>query len=76
MALHSRYFNQIMAVNALASWKEQGVQVLERIRAIGRLAAYKALQRGDTVISADDVLSATSAVELQSETEMCPPRNA
>lgn len=74
MALHNRYYNRIVEVNAPSSWAAEAVQVLERIRAIGRLAAYNALQRGDTAISSTDVDSASSTVELQSETELCPPR--
>lgn len=76
MALHSRYFGQIQIVNAPARWKGEGAAVLERIRAIGRLAAHNATVRADTVISADDVISAAVMVEATSDTEMCPPKNS
>jgi len=48
--------------------------ILERIRAIGKLAAFQSVQRGDTVISAADVQTAAATVQLTSDTEFCPPR--
>ncbi|HEX7181257.1 MAG TPA: hypothetical protein VF756_05400 [Thermoanaerobaculia bacterium] len=74
MALHARYFGHIQAVNAPSRWQGEGAAVLERIRAIGRLAVHNATLRADTVVSADDVLSAAVMVEAKSDTEMCPPR--
>jgi len=54
-ALRALYFDAITADIASTRWS--GEAVLERIRALGRLAAFQALQRGDTVVSAADVQS-------------------
>lgn len=54
-------------------WGEEAVQVLERIRAIGRLAAFEAAQRGDTSVKADDVAAAARTVQATSATPLCPP---
>jgi hypothetical protein len=75
MVLHSRYFDHIEKSGIIPVWKEEAAQVLERIRTIGRFAALEALKRGDTTISAADVLAAITAVELESDTSWCPPRD-
>lgn len=74
LALHGRYYDRINASGALPVWGNQAVQVLERIRMIGKLAAAKALERGDTTISEDDVNDAIGAIESKSDTEYCPPK--
>jgi hypothetical protein len=74
LALRTQYFATITPVVVSTRWATEAVQVLERIRAIGKLAAFLALQRGDTVISAADVLSAALKVEAKSDTDLCPPR--
>lgn len=58
----------------LGSWEEVAVQVLERMRAIGRTAAVEAALEGRTAISADDVRRAVPRVEEASATPLCPPR--
>ena len=73
MALHERYFEHIEKTGIAGSWGTEAVQVLERIRAIGRLAALKAAQRADTAISAEDVTTAAAAVQYESDTSHCPP---
>jgi histone H3/H4 len=52
-------------------WETEAVQILERLRAIGRSAALLAIQDGRTVIGAADVENATSRVILASKTR-CP----
>ena len=73
LALRTLYFDAITTDIVSTRWAEEAVQVLERIRAIGKLAAFQSLQRGDTTISAADVLAAAATVQLTSNTEFCPP---
>jgi hypothetical protein len=73
MALHGRYFGHINDSCIRPVWKDHAVQVLERIRTIGKFAALKALERGDTTISKDDVIAAMAAVEFKSDSSWCPP---
>jgi hypothetical protein len=73
MALHARYFDHISSSGIKDVWGEHAVQVLERLRAIGRVAAHKAMERGDTAISEADVAAAITAVEQESDTSWCPP---
>jgi hypothetical protein len=54
MALHGRYFAHIAKTGIAAAWGDEAVQVLERIRAIGRLAALTTSQRGATTILEED----------------------
>lgn len=74
MVLHARYFNHIASSGIIDVWGENAVQVLERIRTIGKVAAFKALERGATSISEADVTAAVESVELESDTSWCPPR--
>jgi hypothetical protein len=69
---HERYTPQIDA-RVLAAWRSQGVQVLERIRAIGRSAALDTSLAGGTVISKETVVAAMQRVERMSRTDFCPP---
>jgi hypothetical protein len=75
MVLYSRYFEHIEKSGIIPVWKEEAGQVLERIRTIGKFAALEALKRGDTTISQADVIAAIMAVELESDTSWCPPRD-
>ena len=52
-------------------WDEEGVQALERIRAIGRLAAQMTTTDGRTTISAEDTSKSTVSVERKSRTKIC-----
>jgi hypothetical protein len=72
LVLQARYFSEI--AGHLEEWGKEAVQVLERIRTIGKLAALKALERGDTRISEEDVNAAIEAVERESDTSWCPPK--
>jgi hypothetical protein len=71
--LHQLYYDAINAI-AIAQWGTEGNQVLERIRAIGRLAALKATQAASTAITAEQVHEAALLVEQFSDTSLCPPR--
>lgn len=57
----------------LASWGEVAVQILERIRAMGRLAALRAAEGASTVITRPMVTTAIESVEKVSLTDFCPP---
>jgi hypothetical protein len=72
LALRARYFAEIE--KRLPEWGDHAAQVLERIRTIGRVSAFKATERADTTISEDDVKLAIDAVEIESDTSWCPPR--
>jgi hypothetical protein len=73
--LHSRYFDKI-TTDVINNWDREGVQVLERIRAIGRLMAHDTIQTGATaILGAGAVNTAAPTVELKSQTTLCggPP---
>jgi len=74
VTLRTLYLGAITAEVVDQRWANEGVQVLERIRAIGRLAAFKAMERGDTTVSSDDVESSATTVQLTSDTDLCPPK--
>ncbi|HVT16220.1 MAG TPA: hypothetical protein VHQ90_08595 [Thermoanaerobaculia bacterium] len=74
LALRDRYLRHITAELVL-SWGSDGVQVLERIRAIGRLLASNASTAGRTAIAGEDVIPAAQVVERESDTDWCPPRS-
>lgn len=73
LALEARYFDHIAKSGIIGTWGTEAVQVLERIRVIGRVAALNATTRADTTISEADVTAAISAVERESDTSWCPP---
>lgn len=47
----------------VAAWETLAVQTLERVRAMGRMAARLATGRGATAVSGEDVLAATTTVD-------------
>ena len=53
-------------------WQDQAVQVLERVRMIGRVAAAFATEEARTFINEDDVQRATLKVSLASKSGTCP----
>lgn len=59
--------------DAMAGWETKAVQVLERMRAIGRTAAAQAAVAGENVLSAGRLTDAARRVESLSMTELCPP---
>lgn len=71
--LHVLYYDAIDE-KAIQQWEAQGTQVLERIRAIGRLAALKAIQAAEPAITAEQVRTSALLVEVRSDTVLCPPR--
>lgn len=72
LALRDIYSRGITA-KVVADWQTLGVQALERVRAVGRLAAAKAAGRGATSINVADVTSSATSVHAVSETDYCPP---
>jgi hypothetical protein len=73
MELHRWYYNRIDQDILDNQWETQAVHVLERIRAIGSLAALKARTAGATEISKDDVYDSAVTVQATSDTNICPP---
>ena len=69
-ALYDRYFGMITE-QVLADWGDQAVQVLERIRVLGRMVAIQTSLAGQSVISAGTVTAAAPVVELNSDTYIC-----
>ncbi len=74
-ALRERY-GAVLSDEVARQWEAVAVQILERMRAIGRLAAHLATRSARTAIHPDDVLAAAFRVETESDTEFCPPREA
>lgn len=70
--LHARYYG-LITDQVIQDWDTQGVQVLERFRALGRLMALNAGSAGKTNIAGADLESAARTVEIQSGTPLCPP---
>ncbi|HEY8020255.1 MAG TPA: hypothetical protein VIH93_04110 [Thermoanaerobaculia bacterium] len=54
-------------------WETEAVQVLERVRAIGRLAAHRADSTGSTSITLEDVTTSAKTVKDGSGSPFCPP---
>lgn len=54
-------------------WGTEAVQVLERVRSIGKLAAHRAMIAGATAISAADLMASAEAVQQVSLSPFCPP---
>jgi hypothetical protein len=74
LELRRWYFDAITTQVINDKWGTEGGQVLDRIRAIGSLAALKATQAGATAVSAQDVYSSASTVQETSDTDLCPPK--
>lgn len=74
-ALRARYLD-LLTDGLVAHFDAHAPQVLERIRAIGRLAAHKMATQGRTALSADDMDQAMLQVEDVSATSFCPPEPA
>jgi len=73
LELRRWYFNAITPQVVDMEWEAQAVQVLDRIRAIGSLAALKATTAGATSITPQDVYESATAVQQTSMTDLCPP---
>ena len=74
LELRRWYFNAITPQIIDTQWETQAVQVLDRIRAIGSLAALKATGAGATAISSQDVYVSAATVQETSDTQLCPPK--
>jgi hypothetical protein len=70
--LYRRYYERITD-EVIDLWETEGTQVLERIRAIGRLAAARTIGDGGTAIEAATVRLAAQQVEGSSSTAWCAP---
>ena len=73
LELQRWYYGAITTEVIDKRWKTDAVQVLDRIRAIGRLAALKAAHAGSTVIKPQDVYESAGTVQEMSLTPLCPP---
>lgn len=73
LELRRWYFDAITPQIIDTQWETQAVQLLERARAIGSLAALKATGTGATAISPQNVYDSASTVQVVSMTELCPP---
>ena len=72
LELHRWYYNAITPA-VVTDWGTTGVQVLDRIRAIGSLAALKAVQQGSPTINVTQVFESAEQVQIESVTPICPP---
>ena len=70
------HYRPAATVEAVSHWETFAVQVLERIRAVGRLAAQAAVERGKTAIGPEETLRAARAIEVESGTPLCPPEDS
>ena len=73
MELHRWYYEAITPEIIHERWRTDAVQVLDRMRAIGRLAALKAAGAGSTVITPRDIHESACRVQAVSLTPLCPP---
>jgi hypothetical protein len=73
LELRRWYFDAITQTIIDQIWETQAVQLLERARAIGSLAALKATGAGATAIGPLEVYASASTVQETSMTELCPP---
>ena len=71
LELHRWYYNAITPA-VVADWGITALQVLDRIRAIGSLAALKAILQGSPTITVMLVYEAAVQVQLESDTPICP----
>lgn len=72
LELHRWYYNAITPA-LIAAWGSSALQVLDRIRAIGSLAALKAIQQGSPTITVMQVYESAEQVQVESDTPYCPP---
>lgn len=72
MELRRWYFDAITPEIVDEAWETAAVQVLDRIRAIGSLAALKATTAGATAVTPQDVYESATQVQIASGTPLCP----
>jgi hypothetical protein len=73
LELRRWYFDAITQTIIDQTWETEAAQLLERARAIGSLAAFKATGTGATTISPQNVYDSAATVQVTSMTELCPP---
>lgn len=73
LELHRWYYDAITPEVVDVEWAAQALQVLDRIRAIGSLAALKATGSGSTAINPANVYESAIQVQETSDTDLCPP---
>ena len=73
MELHRWYYNAITQEVIDTRWEGSAVQALERIRAIGGLAALTARTEGAIEITPKHVYAAAAHVQTNLTTDLCPP---
>lgn len=71
LELHRWYWDAITE-DVVENWGTWSLQVLDRIRAIGSLAALKAIQQGSPTVNALMVYEAAVTVQQMSDTPICP----
>lgn len=71
LELHRWYWDAITD-EVVKDWGTWSLQVLDRIRAIGSLAALKAILLGSPTINAMMVYEAAVTVQTLSDTPICP----
>lgn len=74
MELHRWYFGAITPDVVAEKWESDALQVLDRVRAIGSLAALKATSVGATAIRPQDVYESAAQVQDNSNTRLCPDK--
>jgi hypothetical protein len=74
MELHRWYFDAITPEVVGEHWETDALQVLDRIRTIGSLAALKATTIGSTAITPQIVYESASQVQDTSSTPLCPDK--
>lgn len=67
-----RWYYDAITPEVIEQWEFYGPAVLLRMRAIGSLAALKAVQAGSTTITAKMVYEAAETVQETSDTPICP----
>lgn len=70
-AFTGHYRPKIASKKMADTWRNDGVQALERVRAMGRLATQKATLAARTVIEPKDIQEAIREVEVRSLTALC-----
>jgi hypothetical protein len=73
LELRRWYFDAITPEIVAGTWDTAALQVLDRIRVIGSLAALKAVSAGAVAISSRNVYDAAATVQESSGTPLCPP---
>ena len=68
-AIRNHYVDMIQEYSP--SWEEDAVQVLERVRTVGRLAALNSLEQGSSTISPEHFKDATGKIQSRSRTRWC-----